>query len=216
VLVRTSGAFLAAVVLAIAACGEPIPTGSGSPGEAVGDGVALSCWDVDDPECQRAFAEAVQLLPRDGPPIVAASVVAFGCDNPPCAKGLQRGGSVSVEYANGGGLNGWSISAGADGSLTLGEHTTGLARRFLPASARLAQPSIDFSLGHCGLSSPIDVDGSFWDPVGQVDSDAAFAVNSDTGTFTLVGPDDAEFRSSTGFAVRLRRHEGARNLFGCF
>ena len=210
---------LLAVALAITACGEPVSTqaveDSGLGRTPDDPGLALACWDVDEDQCRQAFTEVIRILPADGPPIVAASVVAFGCDNLPCAKGLGRGGAVSVEYANGGGLHAWPVSAAEDGSLTFGDHSTGLPEAFLPESPRMAQRVIDFSFGHCGLSSPIDVDGSFWDPIGQVDSDAPDAINSSIGTFSLVGPADAVFTSRTGFTVHLRRHQGARNLQGC-
>ena len=202
---------LIAIVLAVGACGSPEPTESLSPA----DSIAVACWSVDPAECDLALAGAIGLLPADHPPIVAASVVAFGCDFEPCEAGLRRGGSASIEFANGGGLLGWSVDVAPDGSLIFGNHSTGLPEAYEPQSARLAVPVVEFSLAHCGLSSPIDVDGSFWDPVGPVDSNAIEAINSSDGTFSLVGLNNAQFRSRTGFAVSLRRHVGAKNFFGC-
>jgi len=204
---------LLVLALAVAACGSPAPSESH---ELSGlDAVALACWSVDATECDRALSEAAGLLPADHPPIAVASVVAFGCDSEPCEVGLRRGGSVSIEFADGAGLLGWSVEVAPDGSLRFADHTSGLPDPYLPESLRLAAPVVEFSLGHCGLSSPIDVDGSFWDPVGPVDSNAPDAINSSQGTFSLIGPNDAQFRSRMGFVVNLRRHEGAKNFFGC-
>jgi hypothetical protein len=205
--------FLLAVTILVSACSSPAPSLPQS--QAGLEDVALACWSVEVGACEGALTRAAELLSADHPPIVAASVVAFGCDMEPCAVGLHRGGSASIEFANGGGLLGWSVAVAPDGSLLFGDHTSGLPEPFLPVSARLATPAIDVSLGHCGLGSPIDVDGSFWDPVGAVDSNAAEAINSSEGTFSLVGPNEAQYRSHSGFTVSLRRHEGAKNLFGC-
>jgi hypothetical protein len=64
-----------------------------------------------------------------------------------------------------------------------------------------------FAMGHCGLRSPIDFDGSMWAPV---DSDpTSLMFDSATGTITLVEPDRARFDSDTGDTVTLARLEGA-------
>ena len=206
--------FLLVLALAVAACGSPAPSESQALSEP-GD-LALACWGIDAAECERALVQASGFLPPDHLPIVAASVQAWGCDEEPCAEvGLRRGGFLSIHYANGGGLEAWTVGTAPDGSLVLDDHASGLPDPFVPESGRVALPAVDFSLGHCGLGSPIDVDGSFWDPVGPVDSNAPDAINSSQGTFSLIGPNDAQFRSRTGFVVNLRRHEGAKDFFGC-
>jgi hypothetical protein len=202
--------FVAAVLL-VGCDSAPEPT-AGVPDVSA---VALSCWSVDDGECGRALAAAAGLLPAGHQPIVTASVVAFGCDFQPCGVGLRRGGSVSIEFANGGGLHAWSIAAARDGSLSLGDHSTGLPQPFFPQSQRIARGESAFGIGHCGLSSPIDVDGSFWDPVGRVDSNAPEAIGDSRGTFRLLDADHATYRADTGFTVALRRHAGAKNFQGC-
>ncbi|MCC6237380.1 MAG: hypothetical protein IT299_07380 [Dehalococcoidia bacterium] len=79
-----------------------------------------------------------------------------------------------------------------------------------------------FKLLHCGLLSPIDVDGSLWDPRTAHDgSGGALSdeqsdelVNGTPGTFTLRAPDLAEFRTTLGAVVQLHRVE-ARAYRGC-
>jgi hypothetical protein len=79
-----------------------------------------------------------------------------------------------------------------------------------------------FSLGHCGLHSPIDVDGSFWDPVDGVTATGAELdlagdgemINSTQGIIVVIG-DEARFRTGSGSVVRFARHAGETEFPGC-
>ncbi len=162
------------------------------------------------------FEAALARVPA-GRPVVAARVMAYGCESGPCAPGvLARGqGEVQVEIGDGGGLVAWQLGLGGGSGIAFTGppiETPGAAE---PESNRGAATIAELSLGHCGLFSPIDFDGSFWDPIGQVDGDAPEAINGASGTIRLLGPIDAEFRADSGFSVRLRRHEGAKTLQGC-
>jgi hypothetical protein len=77
---------------------------------------------------------------------------------------------------------------------------------------------IEFTLGHCGLLSPIGIDGSLWQPVGGhdpaggpivSDADIGELINATPGSFELRSMDRAEFRSSNGVVVALQRAPGA-------
>ena len=94
---------------------------------------------------------------------------------------------------------------------------------FGPSSAAL-EPAVAyrFSLGHCGLHSPVDVDGSFWDaidgvgPTGQpldLESDSEM-INATAGVIVVIG-DEARFRTETGSVIRFARHEGDKEFPGC-
>ena len=72
-----------------------------------------------------------------------------------------------------------------------------------------------FTIGHCGLSSPIDVDGSLWDPIGAIDGSHPAAINAAAGQFTLAGEATARFETDTGFAVNLLRREGPKAFRLC-
>jgi hypothetical protein len=63
-----------------------------------------------------------------------------------------------------------------------------------------------FEMGHCGLTSPIDFDGSLWAPEGDP---LALPFDMTSGTIVLVEPDRARFVSEGGLEVFLRRLEGA-------
>ena len=75
-----------------------------------------------------------------------------------------------------------------------------------------------FSLGHCGLLSEIDLDGSLWQPVGGVspsggaiesDEDIGELINATEGVFTMIDTDVAEFRTVGGSLIELLRAPGA-------
>jgi hypothetical protein len=76
-----------------------------------------------------------------------------------------------------------------------------------------------FALGHCGLDSPFDFDGSLWDPVGgldpaggAIDSEAELGelINATEGELILSSADEAQFRTAGGSVILLRRHDGPR------
>ena len=93
----------------------------------------------------------------------------------------------------------------------------------VPVSAPIAPATAyRFSLGHCGLSSPIDVDGSFWDPAegltaggGPLDLESdGEMINATAGFFVVIG-DEARFRTGSGSVLTLERHDGEKEFPGC-
>jgi hypothetical protein len=80
-----------------------------------------------------------------------------------------------------------------------------------------------YSLDHCGLFSPIDVDGSLWEPIagddgagGPLTADQIGDLINETSV-ALVLVDHATMLMVTrhGGRVLLTRHDGPRNYFGC-
>ncbi len=94
----------------------------------------------------------------------------------------------------------------------LEERTTLVEPRSSAAGLKVGQ-SIEYQLAHCGVMSPIDVDGSLWDPrTGHDGRGRALhegqlteLVNGTRGTFTLRALDLAEFRTPRGAVVQLHR-----------
>jgi len=92
-----------------------------------------------------------------------------------------------------------------------------------PVSGRIEEAvAYRFSLGHCGLLSPIDVDGSFWDPLdGTGPTGAELGLESDgeminsTGGVIVVMGDELRFRTDSGSVVRFERHPGEKEYPGC-
>jgi hypothetical protein len=94
---------------------------------------------------------------------------------------------------------------------------------FDPSSAAL-EPAVAyrFSLGHCGLLSPVDLDGSFWDAIDGVTADGqpldlgndGEMINATAGVIVVIG-DEARFKTDTGSVVRFARHDGEKEFPGC-
>jgi hypothetical protein len=94
---------------------------------------------------------------------------------------------------------------------------------FSPTSAPLEHGMpYAFSLGHCGLGSPVDADGSFWDAVDGIDPAGRplrlerdnEMINQTSGVIVVIG-DEARFRTDTGSLIRLERHAGEKEFPGC-
>jgi len=77
-------------------------------------------------------------------------------------------------------------------------------------------------LEHCGLLSPIDVDGSFWEPIDGVAADGrpidlavdSEMINATSGVFVVIG-DEARFRTDSGSVIRLERAGIEKEFPGC-
>ena len=94
---------------------------------------------------------------------------------------------------------------------------------FDPLSAEL-EPAVPyhFSLGHCGLHSPVDLDGSFWDPIDGItaagrpldlENDGEM-INATPGVVVVIG-DEARGRTESGSVVRFARHQGEKEFPAC-
>lgn len=70
-----------------------------------------------------------------------------------------------------------------------------------------------YDMPHCGINSPIDVDGSFWDAVGIAPDSVDF--DGQTGTFRLASHDAAEFIRSDARVLNLVRHDGPKEFRLC-
>ncbi|HEX2882959.1 MAG TPA: hypothetical protein VHQ42_00135 [Candidatus Limnocylindria bacterium] len=79
-----------------------------------------------------------------------------------------------------------------------------------------------FALGHCGLASPVDLDGSFWVAVEGVTAGSEPVdlttdpemINATEGVAAVIG-DEMRFRTDSGTLVRFSRHLGEREFPGC-
>ena len=80
------------------------------------------------------------------------------------------------------------------------------------------------TLGHCGLASPLDFDGSLWDPIGghdraggaiAGDGEVSDLINAADVSITLVEPRVARLLTQAGIVVVLERHAGPRSYPLC-
>jgi hypothetical protein len=70
-----------------------------------------------------------------------------------------------------------------------------------------------YDMPHCGIKSPIDVDGSFWDADGIEPDSVEF--DGTSGSFRLTTPTTATFTRSDGALLELFRHDGAKRFSYC-
>jgi hypothetical protein len=98
------------------------------------------------------------------------------------------------------------------------EFTTDLSPQ-TPRGELIVGEERDYTLGHCGLSSPIDIDGSLWDPIGSsaqlTDAQEGELINATPAVVVLIEADTMEMRTPAGATLTLTRHQGARSYFGC-
>jgi hypothetical protein len=136
-----------------------------------------------------------------------------------CASASTPGPTVTVE---------WPLDGAGREMPPVGERPNGVpgpggGTILRPVSAPIASGmAYRFTLGHCGLLSPIDVDGSFWDPVEGVSAlGAPIELESDpeminaTGGTLAVFSDEMRFHTDGGSIVRFTRHDGAKEFPGC-
>ena len=85
-----------------------------------------------------------------------------------------------------------------------------------PISPTGADIGVDYSydMPHCGIMSPIDVDGSFWDSLENLADPVAF--DGSSGVFRLTDRQTAAYATTTGKVLRLSRHEGSKTFQFCF
>lgn len=109
------------------------------------------------------------------------------------------------------------------GAFAEGEPGRGGGVVFGPVSAPVEHGiAYRFSLGHCGLLSPVDVDGNFWDPIdGTTPTGAALDLESDgeminatSGVIVVIG-DEMRFRTASGSVVSFARHDGDKEFPLC-
>jgi hypothetical protein len=92
-----------------------------------------------------------------------------------------------------------------------------------PAGIVRVGVTVNFILGHCGLGSPIDLDGALWDPIAGdngfggplTEQQMGELVNSTTVALTLLDPNRAAFVTPRGAVLTLDRHAGPRMYLLC-
>jgi hypothetical protein len=203
--------------------GAPTDPGSAAPSATAAGAVAIDpatptgCIGLGAQGCERARAFAATVLDANDPAVVYVQVGAFGCaQGTDCPTNLltRPEGDVVIEFGGGTGIN-VHLTVAADGSFRA-ERQEAMGIGVPPASPPdgIAGPR-EFTLGHCGVFSGIDVDGSYWDVVGPISYDTGEAINATTGILTLTDPDHGTFTAPGGLAVQLIRHVGPKLLPMC-
>jgi hypothetical protein len=236
---RLPAAFL--LVLALAACspasGNPSsgsPTGSTATGSEAPSATASSesssaptgasssdvptgCLGLEEAECLGVREIALSRLPAGSPEVAYVRVGPFGCaDGGSCAPTLAERpeGSVMVEFVDGSTPVRVSIKAVGD-AIQAAIDPEVFTVLVPPSSPAVGSAVVETELGHCGVGSGIDVDGSYWNPIGLVDSDHNDFINSAPATFTLLTPNTARLETRDGLTLELVRHPGSKHLELC-
>jgi hypothetical protein len=229
---RISGSWfaVAAVVLIAIACQSappssptPIPTssvaatespGKGSPGTAE---LARGCWGIREPDCGRTVGAAFDALAEfESHPYGYATVRFTDCPESGCQDALTLGWPIHVllEPTDRSAMI-EAVVRSEGGSLVAEVNET---RAFFGVEARsgpapLGEP-FRLELGHCGISSGIDADGSFWDPIGQIDPQNPDTINAAPGTMLITTDTTATFQTAR-LHLELVRHHGLKYLPAC-
>ena len=167
----------------------PEPTTSASTGGAALDGVPTGCYGLDEVDCRPVRDHVATLLTAADPPVRYIQIGPFGC---PAAQGCpttldaRPEGDVTLE--SGGAAIGFHVKSNGGALEAVRQEVFGVS---LPPTTTPPLPAgpQPFALGHCGLWSGVDLGGSWWDPIGVVDSDHGDSINAAEGTILLVGPD---------------------------
>lgn len=221
-------ALVAALVLT--ACVGTGPGGSGTSGPppssetaAPSDGplegafgnVPTACLGLGEDDCRRVLGHVAAVSTATDPRVRYLQVGPFGCaagGGCPTSLVARPEGDVTIETASG--TIGFHVKAVGDRVEVIAQERFGID---LAPTSSLPLPIVpqSFALGHCGLWSGVDLGGSWWDPVGVIDSDHADAINAAEGTIALTGPDRATFTSKGGLVVQLVRRDGQKFLPLC-
>ena len=165
--------------------------------------LARGCWGVAEPACGQAVGAALEGLAefeshsygyasvQAATPGVTVRVILEPTD-----------GSAPIEALVGSG--GDLVSARETDSYVSVEPSSG--------PAPVGEP-FRMELGHCGIFSGIDADGSYWDPVGQIDPESPDTINAAPGRMLITG--DTAVLETDSLRLDLVRHDGVKYLPLC-
>lgn len=95
----------------------------------------------------------------------------------------------------------------------LGRRDDGLTLLPVSPTGAVVGTSYSYAMPLCGIRSPIDVDGSFWDAIDLQENPVTF--DGTNGTFRLTSHTTAEFTSPYGPVLHLIRHSGSKDFGFC-
>jgi hypothetical protein len=146
-------------------------------------------------------------------PYVVLVAAVIGCASPPAASPTPTAGPD---------LPTLPLPEGLSGIPGLDEFGISIDAITPPGSVPVGSEQA-FTLGHCGLSSPIDIDGSLWDPVAGegaaggplTETNTGELINSTAVLLVLVDAQTMLMATPAGARILLERHNGPRFYRGC-
>jgi len=200
-------------VVLLGACAQPAPSVSAP--QAVLP-VPILCVGVPVAQCQAVAVAALGALPDGHLAPAHVEVGPLGCRASPCPQALVTGGDVGVIVRFASGPPRAIEVTALDESLQAADAGDPSYFEVKPLSARAPGPGPHpFSLGHCGIWTPIDFDGSLWDPIGAIAAESSDATNGSDGLLVMTSPTTAVYTSTGGFHLDLMRHIGTGFYPGC-
>jgi len=194
----------------------PSAAQSSAPGGIDLSAIPTACINLGADDCRRVVAQIATIVP-DGSAVTYIQVGPFGCaagQGCPASLAVRPQGDVTLEA--GAGALSYHVTVLGDGEELQLDRQDAFGVLLGPTSKPpVTAGARPFSLGHCGLWSGIDVGGSWWDPVDQIDGDHPDAINAAEGSLTIIDPDRATFASRGGLTVQLQRHQGDKYLPLC-
>jgi hypothetical protein len=193
-----------------------LPSAQSAPRAAAAD-VPTGCLGLDRNPCLGVRDVALSQLRPGSAEVAYVRVGGFGCStDTACPPDLasRPEGQVVIEFVDGS----LPLVVGIRAADARIEATVEAETFFVlvrPESGPVGGPIVATELGHCGVGSGIDVDGSFWNPVGVVDADHADYINAAPATFRLVTPGTAALETGGGLRLDLVRHPGPKQLELC-
>lgn len=199
-------------LLGAAGCGTPEPSGSSADAS-----VPFGCFGVPADACRAIAERALVVVAADGLVPTYVWVQLMGCPVEPCADRFGPGARALaiVDVAVGEPRHAEAEAIAGGIGVSSVEADWPYSEREPRSAAGAASGPTPLSLGHCGIASGIDFDGSLWDPVGSVEYGASEAINSADGTIRLTSPTTAVFSTPSGFRLDLVRHHGLKFVPAC-
>jgi hypothetical protein len=227
-----AGGFAAAVavlLLVAIACqaappsSTPVPTPSAAvtempPEESlITAELARGCWGIREPDCGRAMGAAFDALANFESHSYGYATVEFSeCPQNSCPDGFIPGVIVRVLLEPTDGSAPIEALVRSEGAELVAEaQETGAYFGVEPRSGSVAHNEpFAFTLDHCGIWSGIDADGSFWDPIGQIDRENPDTINSAAGIMVISSEESATLQTAR-LRLELVRHQGLKYLPAC-
>jgi hypothetical protein len=209
-------AFIAAGCLSVPPPPSPATTApSVSPSDQPTTPAALpyGCWAVREPDCVEAVAGALQAAVDRGPFVYGE--VSLSCPAAPCPQEVLPGVVVSVILERDR-RSPLEVKLQHDGERFVSEVAEAGFMMMLEPSSGPAAVGVPFpyAIGHCGLYTGIDADGSWWDPIGLIDTENPDTINSAKATMLITDRNTAVLQTAR-LRVDLVRHPGPKSFRGC-
>jgi hypothetical protein len=210
---RVESILLLGALALLVACG---PVQESPRPSAAGTGPIVACMALPSAECEPLARDVLNVVSQDAPQIVRIEVGPVEKAAQPLQRSLVGAESVIIvlEFAETSPT--WLEIDPRTRPPAILRTQPSRIEPATPVSAPLGDAGMQpLLLGTCGLASGIDFDGSWWDPIGEIDAYAPESSGPARGGITLMTANTAIFETESGFRINLVRHLGPKWVAGC-